>query len=240
MSASQGVAEVPVDGLDHLVELLVGFDRGDDAADFSELLIGHGYRAGIERASPAGWAHPGTVDVATAGGTITLEVFTVFGHGGHPTTRLALDGLEHLALPEDSTVLDVGCGTGILSIAAARLGHRAVGCDIDAEAVAISARNAERNTVGARTDFVVASPVDLVGGRWPCPPAGFDAILANVPIGVHEAISSSLDRLAAPASPILVTGILLEQGERALAAYAPRQEVDRASAEGWLRTIAGR
>jgi ribosomal protein L11 methyltransferase len=237
MAASQGVAEVPVDGLGHIVELLIGFERGDDAVDFSELLAGHGYRAGIERASSVRWARPGTVDVATSGGTIALEVLTAFGHGGHPTTRLALEGLEHLALPEDSTVLDVGCGTGILSIAAARLGHRAVGCDLEAEAVAISARNAERNTVGARTDFVVASPVDLIIGRWPCPPAGFDAILANVPIGVHETIAAALDRLAAPASPIVVTGILLEQGERALAAYAPRHEIDRASTDGWLRAI---
>lgn len=235
MSTSRGVAEVPVDGRKDVVELLIGFDRGDDAVDFSEVLAGHGHRAEIERSSPVDWAHRGTVDVAAAGGMIALEVLTAFGHGGHPTTRLALEGLERLALPEDSTVLDVGCGTGILSIAAARLGHRAVGCDLDAEAVAISARNAERNSVECRTNFVVASPVDLVTGRWPCRPAGFDAILANVPIGVHEATAAALDRLAAPAGPIVVTGILLEQSERALAAHAPRHEIDRASTDGWLR-----
>ncbi len=100
---------------------------------------------------------------------------------------------------------------------------------------AISVRNAARNLVQDRTDFIAASPTGLIPGRGPCPPAGFDAVVANVPIGVHEDVAAALDRLAAPDGLIVITGILLEQGDRALAAYETWDEVDRCHRDGWLR-----
>ncbi len=99
---SRGVAEVPVVGLDNLVEMIIGFDDEDHAGDFSTLLAIDGHRAEIEAVRPGEWAPTGTVAVDTAAGEITLEVLTAFGNGGHPTTRLALEALDHLARDNDA------------------------------------------------------------------------------------------------------------------------------------------
>jgi ribosomal protein L11 methyltransferase len=101
---------------------------------------------------------------------VIIDPETAFGSGEHGSTRAALTLLERHLRPGDS-VLDLGSGSGILSIAAARLGAgSSVGIEIDAEAVPIAEKNAERNAVTATTRFVTADaaiapllgPVDLV------------------------------------------------------------------------------
>jgi ribosomal protein L11 methyltransferase len=117
---------------------------------------------------------------------LALDPGMAFGTGLHPTTRLCLAGVERLADAgriSDARVLDVGCGSGILAIAAARLGARDVlGIDTDPLAVEVTAANARRNRV--------ARVVRARGGSLPPAEGPFDVVLANL-------IASLLVRLAA-------------------------------------------
>ena len=118
---------------------------------------------------------------------LALDPGMAFGTGLHPTTRLCLRGLERLAddgLLAGRSVLDVGCGSGILAIAAARLGaNRVLGVDVDPLAVETTAANARRNRV-ARIVRARSGSLPVTG-----PPA--DIVLANL-------IAALLVRLAAP------------------------------------------
>jgi ribosomal protein L11 methyltransferase len=117
---------------------------------------------------------------------LALDPGMAFGTGLHPTTRLCLAGLERLAdagLVAGARVLDVGCGSGILAVAAARFGAREVlGVDIDPLAVEATAANARRNRV--------ARLVRARAGSLPIPGRPYDLVLANL-------IASLLVRLAA-------------------------------------------
>ncbi|MGH7508199.1 MAG: 50S ribosomal protein L11 methyltransferase [Gemmatimonadales bacterium] len=109
--------------------------------------------------------------VATDPCTVVLDPETAFGSGEHGSTRAALTLLEQLLRPGDR-VLDLGSGSGILAIAAVKLGaSRAIGIESDAEANAVAVRNAERNGVAARMEFLegnaevlapLAGPADLL------------------------------------------------------------------------------
>jgi ribosomal protein L11 methyltransferase len=107
-------------------------------------------------------------------GDIRLRDAAAFGTGLHPTTALCLEALEEavdVACPE--VVLDVGTGSGVLALGALRMGvRRAVGIDIDAEALAVAAENARLNALGERLQLIRGGP-DAVAGTWPL-------IVANV------------------------------------------------------------
>lgn len=156
---------------------------------------------------PDGWrddflrSPPTTVAVGD-GIVLDIDPGRVFGDGEHPTTRMALDVLADRVRPRD-LVLDVGCGSGILAVAAARLGAaRVVAVDRDPEAVAVTLANAERNGV---TDAVVASTTSVadVSGM-------FDVVVAN--LGgrvVVEVLAPVLAaRTARPGGTLVVGGLL--------------------------------
>ena len=104
---------------------------------------------------------------------LTIDPGLAFGTGGHETTRLCLEMCEKYMKPGDS-VLDVGCGSGILSIAALLCGaSSAVGVDIDQKAVETAAENAAINGVGDRYTAICGSFTDKVEGK-------FDVVLANI------------------------------------------------------------
>ena len=104
---------------------------------------------------------------------LNIDPGLAFGTGGHETTRLCLEMCEKYMQPGDA-VLDVGCGSGILSIAALLMGaDSAVGVDIDRKAVETAAENAALNGVGDRYTAVCGSFTDKVEGR-------FDIVLANI------------------------------------------------------------
>jgi ribosomal protein L11 methyltransferase len=140
---------------------------------------------------------------------IQLDPGLAFGTGSHPTTRLCLQWLETHVRP-DSSVLDYGCGSGILAIAALKLGARAaVGVDVDPAAVAAARGNAARNAVSARfvgSDVALAPPVDLVVAN----------ILAN-PLIVLAPVLAAQCR---PGGRIALAGILAPQTDAVAAAYA--------------------
>ena len=155
---------------------------------------------------------------------IALDPGVAFGTGAHPTTRLCLRWLTETVTP-DADVLDYGCGSGILAIAAMKLGaQRACGIDIDPQAVQAAQQNAQQNSVEitwATAEQDVASPAQIVVAN----------ILAN-PLTV---LAPLLARLTRPGGQIALSGILVEQADAVLEAYAADFTMTRAATdEGWV------
>ena len=151
-----------------------------------------------------------------------------FGSGTHPTTALCLQWLDGQPL-EGCTVLDFGCGSGILAIAALLLGARqAIGTDIDPQALEASRDNAGRNGL-ADEQFDLYMPADL-----PAEPA--DVVVANLPPGPLAALCRQITSLVKPGGRLALSGILAEQAEEVRAAYSQAFELDpTAEQDGWIR-----
>jgi ribosomal protein L11 methyltransferase len=163
---------------------------------------------------------------------LLLDPGLAFGTGTHPTTALCLEWLDGQQL-QDTQVLDFGCGSGILAIAALLLGARqAVGTDIDVQALEASRDNAQRNGI-ADERFPVYLPADL-------PVQQADVLVANILAGPLVSLAPQLSGLVRPGGLLALSGILAEQGEDVAAAYAEDFELDPiANRDGWVR-ISGR
>jgi len=177
------------------------------------------------------WVVPTWHDVpAGARHFIRLDPGMAFGTGTHPTTGLCLDWLGGALALADRSVLDYGCGSGILAIAAARHGAaRIVGVDIDAQACVVARENAALNDCPA-IDFVLPSAL----------PAGtFDVLVANILLNPLIALAPTLDARVAPGGRIGLSGLLSEQVDAAMAAYAPRFKMDPPVIRGEWAFISG-
>ena len=155
---------------------------------------------------------------------LRLDPGMAFGTGAHPTTQLCLDWLAARPLA-GKTVLDYGCGSGILAIAAGLLGaRRVVAVDEDPQALAATAQNAGRN--GVRVEVVHADAY--------CP-APFDVVVANILSETLVALAARLTASVANRGELALSGILAHQSERVAAAYAAQGLVVSALAEsdGW-------
>lgn len=143
---------------------------------------------------------------------VWLDPGLAFGTGTHATTALCLDWLDAQEL-RGARVFDVGCGSGILAIAALALGARAaVAMDIDPQALLATRENAERNGVAGRLDVLPAE------APWE---AAFDVVLANI---LAEPLIELAPRLAAAARPggaIVLSGLLTAQAPDVASAFAP-------------------
>ena len=131
---------------------------------------------------------------------IVIEPGMAFGTGTHETTRLCLRALDQMMRP-GLTVLDVGTGSGVLSVAAAKLGaSRIVAIDVEADSLAATLENAERNGVAA---VIAASltPLEDVPGR-------FELVVANILATVLVEVSETLVPRLAPGGVLLLSGIL--------------------------------
>lgn len=154
---------------------------------------------------------------------IVLDPGLAFGTGSHPTTRLCLQWLAR-ALPPSATVIDYGCGSGILAIAAARLGaSRVTGVDIDPQALRATADNAARN----RAEVAVRATTDAR-------PEPADVVVANILSSPLKLLAPVLIDLVRPGGALVISGVLERQVDEVAAAYSPRLElgVDGRS-EGW-------
>ena len=160
---------------------------------------------------------------------LVLDPGMAFGTGSHPTTRLCLEWLERTVTPGVS-VLDYGCGSGILAIAAARLGATDVlGVDIDPQAVTAARNNAERNGVDVRFDDSAAE----IRGQ-------FDLVVANILSNPLKALAPAICSHVHPGGRLALSGILAAQAEELIAAYAPWIPLAVADTrEGWV-CLAGR
>lgn len=133
-----------------------------------------------------------------------------FGTGSHPTTRLALSWLE-ANLRGGESVLDYGCGSGILAIAAAKLGaERVDAVDIDAQAVEATAENAERNRISVRA----LAPESLAQAQY-------DVVVSNILLQPLVLLAPLLAARAAPRGRIALAGVLDSQAGELADAYAP-------------------
>ena len=169
---------------------------------------------------------------------VSIDPGPTFGHGAHPTTALVLAEVDRTAGPGRS-VLDVGCGSGVLAIAAARLGAGpVVAVDVEEDAVAWTRHNAEAN--GSTVD-ASSTPVADVDGT-------FDLVLANVLPVVHEEISGPVAaRVAAPTPGgggglLVVSGVPDEHTDRVVGLYVDRglAEVSRTTDDGWTAVVLSR
>nr|WP_288466061.1 50S ribosomal protein L11 methyltransferase [uncultured Pseudomonas sp.] len=159
---------------------------------------------------------------------LLLDPGLAFGTGTHPTTSLCLQWLDAQPL-EGCSVLDFGCGSGILAIAALLLGApRAVGTDIDPQALEASRDNAQRNGI-ADERFPVYLPADL-----PQEPA--DVVVANILAGPLVSLAPQITSLVKPGGRLALSGILAEQADEVRATYAADFALDpTAVQDGWVR-----
>lgn len=162
---------------------------------------------------------------------IRLDPGLAFGSGTHPTTALCLEWLDGLDL-RGQRVLDFGCGSGVLALAALVLGaESAVGVDNDPQALTATADNAERNGVGAR--LRVYAPEDEPAAQYP-------VVVANILATALDELEPLLAARTAPGGLIAMSGILDGQEDELLLRYAAHfteLRVDRR--EDWVR-ISGR
>jgi ribosomal protein L11 methyltransferase len=179
------------------------------------------------------WNHdlPPGADAPDAA-VVRLDPGLAFGSGTHPTTSLCLQWLDALAtdgLLRDADVLDFGCGSGILALAALKLGAaRAVGVDNDPQALLATRDNAERNAVDDRLavflpdDEPVATPYPIV--------------VANILASALDALADTLAARVAPGGRIALSGILAGQEDALLARYGAWFDALHVAQEGdWVR-----
>ena len=162
---------------------------------------------------------------------VRLDPGLAFGSGTHPTTSLCLQWLDALAEAghlDGRTVLDFGCGSGILALAALKLGAaRAVGVDNDPQALIATHDNAERNGVDERMNVFL--PADE-------PPAQYPIVVANILASALEALADTLAARVAPGGRIALSGILAGQEDALLDRYGEWFEALAVAQEGdWIR-----
>jgi len=232
---------------DGTVRLLAGFEDAQGAAD-AKTAIGTGVVelvtsdewldawqefAAVTRAGSRFVIRPLWLEHEAEPGDIVLHVDPgrAFGSGSHATTRMCLAALEGL-LEGDERVLDVGCGSGLLSIGAARIGATLVDAiDTDPEAIRTTMANAARNGVSSlvhvRDDLIALDDT-------------YDVIVANILAPTLIELAPSLVNLIAPRGRIVLSGVLESQVSGVVAAHTGLHELATTTEDGWVCVIVGR
>lgn len=163
---------------------------------------------------------------------LMLDPGMAFGTGTHPTTALCLRWLDGQDL-RGKTVVDFGCGSGILAIAALLLGaERAIGIDIDQQALISSRDNAERNGVAERLEVYLPSQQ---------PSLHADVVLANVLAGPLQDLADVIQAFVGPRGQLVMSGILERQIDAVQAAYSANFDFSPAQVQAeWVMLHAKR
>ncbi len=160
------------------------------------------------------WVVPSWHDAPTDPNAVCLAVDPglAFGTGSHPTTKLCMQWLEEHASLGEKTLLDYGCGSGILAIAAKRLGcGPAIGVDIDSQAVSSAKDNAIRNEVSV--EFYLPEEDTATSQH--------DVVVANILANPLQVLAPALCQRIAPEGHIVLSGILARQAEEVIDTYKP-------------------
>lgn len=191
------------------------------------------------------WLDPDSDDavegsVATERIRLVMEPGEAFGAGTHVTTRLCLEAVGDV-IHGDETVLDFGCGTGVLGVAAAMVGARDVtAVDIDPEAIRVTRQLAVLNGVGGSVTAIAAVPVAAAPVADESALGVFDVVFANVLIDVFEAEGARIAATVAVGGLLVISGLLVDQRDRAVAAlggpsrFTVEDEIER---DGWVRLV---
>jgi len=168
------------------------------------------------------WVHPSHRRAGVPAGLLPIEIDAglAFGTGTHATTRGCLEMLATLDPAETPNAVDVGCGSGILAIAMAKLWQRPVlGGDNDPQAVEVAIENAARNGVAPLCCFVISLGLEApeLAGRAP-----YDLVVANILAGPLIELAEPFDAATRPGGRLLLSGLLVEQAEMIVAAYKSR------------------
>ncbi len=173
----------------------------------------------------------------TGGPTVVIDPETAFGTGEHGSTRTALRLLDRYVRPGDR-VLDLGSGSGIVAIAAVKLGaRRATGVEIDAEVEAIARGNVDRNGVGGRVEFLTGDAAVLAPLLGPA-----EVVVSNILRAVNTALLPAIRASLAPTGYAILAG--MEQTEREV--FLPELTgagfagVDEVTDDGWWAVAARR
>ena len=170
-------------------------------------------------------AEPGAV-------VVVLDPGLAFGTGTHATTAMCLEWLDSRP-PAGAQVIDYGCGSGILAIAALKLGAREAHCfDIDPQALTATADNARDNAVADRT---------MIQDQATALPVGCDVLLANILSGPLCQLAPDFAALVRPGGHLLLSGLMEHQEHEVTQSHAPWFDVRRfAARDGWVALEARR
>jgi len=161
---------------------------------------------------------------------VLLDPGLAFGTGTHATTAMCLNALDGL-IRGNERIIDFGCGSGILAIAALKLGARcALGVDNDPQAVVASRDNAQRNDIDT-DDFTVVMPDDGVIAQWD---DSADLMVANILAGPLVELADQLISLTAPGGTILLTGVLEGQAPELIERYRNVNLEVSQQRDGWV------
>jgi ribosomal protein L11 methyltransferase len=164
-----------------------------------------------------------------AAAVLRIDPGLAFGTGSHPTTRLVLCFLDE-EIRGGERVLDYGCGSGILAIAAAKLGaHRVDAVDIDPVAVEVARANSRANAV----DIGCSLATELAARHY-------QVVVANILARPLIELAPVLRELVAPGGRVALAGVLEEQAEEVAGAYRPAFDIGRAAGEEGWALLAGR
>ncbi|HBN88139.1 MAG TPA: 50S ribosomal protein L11 methyltransferase, partial [Rheinheimera sp.] len=159
---------------------------------------------------------------------VMLDPGLAFGTGTHPTTALCMQWLDATIQPEQ-TVVDFGCGSGILGIAALKLGaNRVIGVDIDPQAIEASTANAKRNSVEGQIELYLPKdqPKDFQA----------DVVVANILAGPLAELKDVISAYVKPGGLLALSGILESQAQSVMAAYSDEFSFDPIAVQDeWVR-----
>jgi ribosomal protein L11 methyltransferase len=177
--------------------------------------------------SPGGQLPPANAPESASQVIVTLDPGLAFGTGTHPTTALCLEWLDSAELA-DKRVLDFGCGSGVLAIAALKLGAReALAVDIDPQALQAARDNGIRNEVAGRLRVCDAAAVATFEA---------DVLLANILAEPLKTLAPRFAELLRPEGRIVLSGILVSQAGEVASSYAPWFDIAPASLrDDWVR-----